>query len=846
MLRIALGTLKARTGGILGALVGVTVAISLVISSGIVLESTLRAEIPVHRLSEAAIVVNQGQSLASPGAANDEALPEQTRIDGGLAARLGALPGVDQAIADRTFPTEIVVPHGRPAGEPDEQPAGHGWSSAALAGLALTRGGAPRDASDVVLDESLAGEAEIGEEVGIATASGLDRYTVVGFVAPRSGRGQSSFPAVYFRDDVARRLSGTGDRVELIGLIVRPGTDVYALADRVRDIAAPLGLHVLTGSKRGEAESLESMLNRDGVLSGLGVLAGLGTFVAIFVISSAFALSVQQRHRELALLRAIGATPRQVRRMIAAEALVIAVVGTILATFLGVLVAAGERRIFIHVGVLPSDFGLVLSWIPVAVGLAAAVATTELASFLSGRRASRIRPIDALREAAVEQRPITRLRAAAGVAAFVLGLVVFLATTRNVSGGAGSDAPASGVVWMLAATLLGPLLALPFVWAIGRPLAAMSPGAGLLAQANSRANLRHLVSAATPLMLAVSLACALLIARSTVERATRDQISRSVTADHVLASSTGGLMPQVAAEARRIPGAEHVAATSATSVVVSQGANRPTIPAQAVDTPALAGDLDLDVRAGSLAAVRGESLAVDERLARELGWHLGDRVKLWLGDGTPVDLRVVALYGRPLGFGQVVLPRPLVAAHVSNPLADTVYVAARPGALTAVETGLDELARAHAGVEVLTRGEYLHRLDVAARKQSVAAYALLGIIVVFSAIAAVNALAVAVSERARDLELLRLIGATRRQLTRMVRFEVLIVVTFATVVGALTAAPGAIAFTYGETGSFVPTIPAWLWLGLPLASALLAFVAIALPLRGALKAGRGSVTAGVE
>jgi putative ABC transport system permease protein len=176
-----------------------------------------------------------------------------------------------------------------------------------------------------------------------------------------------------------------------------------------------------------------------------------------------------------------------------------------------------------------------------------------------------------------------------------------------------------------------------------------------------------------------------------------------------------------------------------------------------------------------------------------------------------------------------VLPRPRRGGTRLRPLDDAVFVTAERGAEgAAVEAGLEELASAHAGVEVLTRGEYLNRLDVAARKQSVAAYPLLGLIVVFSAIAAVNALVVAVSERSRDLELLRLIGATRRQLTRMIRFEVLIMVSFATVVGALTAAPGAIAFTYGVTGSLVPTIPAWLWLGLPLTSALLAFVAIAL------------------
>lgn len=828
MLRIALGTIRARTGGILGALVGVTVSISLVVSSGIVLESTLRAEIPVDRLAGAAIVVHRSQSLASSGVETDDPLPEQTRIDGGLADRLGALEGVERAVPDRTFPTEIV-------GRPGDHPAGHGWSSAALAGLALAEGRAPRTASEVVL--AGVGSAQVGDGLRIATASGLDELTVVGVAAPRAG----SEPAAYFRDDVAERLSGTGSRVELIGIVLQPGASVDAVADRVRDVTAPLGLSVLTGSQRGEAESLEGMLNRTGVLSGVGILAALAGFVAVFVVSSAFALSVQQRHRELALLRAIGATPRQVRRMIAVEAVVIAVAGTFLATLLGVLLALGERRVFIHTGVLPDDFRLVVGWVPVAVGLAAAVVTTQLASFLSGRRASRIRPVDALREAAVEQRPLTRLRALLGFGTLALGVFVFVSTTRSVSGGGGDDAPASGIVWMLAAVLLGPLLALPFVWAVGRPLVALSPGPGLLARASSRANLRHLTAVATPLILTVSLACALLIARATVEQITREQVARSVTADHVLLPAGDGLLPQVADAARSLPGVRHVAATSATSVVVpTGGSNARVVPARAVDGPGLGGAVDLGVSAGSLADLEGASVAVDARLADSLGWGVGDRVDLWLGDGTPAGLRVAALFRRPLGFGEIVLPRSVVAGHVTSPLGDAVFVTAAPG------TDFGPLAGTHPDVEVLTRSEYLHRIDAAARKESLVAYGLLGIVVVFSAIAAVNALAVAVSARARDLELLRLIGATRRQLTRTVRFEVLIVVSFATVVGALTAAPGAIAFSYGKTGSFVPTVPAWLWLGLPLTAAVLASAGIALPLRSALRAGRGSVTAGIQ
>jgi putative ABC transport system permease protein len=838
VLRIALGTIGARRGGILGALVGVTVAVSLVVSAGIMLESTLRAKLPVERLRQAAIVVDRGQSLDLPGGQNGATLPEQTRVDSRLARRLRALPGVEQVVADRTFTTEVRRPRGGAVQVP-----GHGWSSAALPGLALTSGHAPRTALEVVLDAGPAGPdtTRVGDRIRVLTAAGGGTFTVAGLAAPRTGDASSS-AAVYFRDDVAARLSGTGRRVELIGVTVQPGTDVRALAKRVHTIVAPGGLRVLTGSKRGEAESLDSVVGRDGLLSGLGVLAGLGLFVAIFVVASAFALSVQQRHREIALLRAIGATPRQVRRMVAAEALVTAVVGTALAAPLGFLIAVAEQRLVTAAGLLPSDFHLVVGWMPPAVGLVGAVVTTRIASFVSGRRASRIEPIDALREAAVDRRLLSRLRGLAGITALAVGVAVFVSTTRDVSGGGGDDAPAAGVVWMVAATLLGPLLALPFVWLVGRPLQALSDAPGLLARANARASLKRVTSVATPLMLSVSLACALVASRTTAERATHEQTARSLTADHVLVSSDGGSLPALAAAARRLPGVRQVAATSSTSVVVARGGrgNPSVVDARAVDGPTLDGAIDLDVGSGSVADLRGASLAADARLARHLGWHLGDQVRLWLGDGSPVRLRVVALFHRPLGFGEVVVPRDVVARHVTEALDDEVFVSGGSSA------ALDRLTRAHPGAEVLTRSAYLARLDRAAFRQSLAVYALLGVVVLFSAIAAINALAVAVSERARDLELLRLIGATRRQLRRMVRFEVLIVVTFATAVGALTAAPGVVAFSIGKTGSPVPAVPAWLWAGVPLSAALLASVAIALPLRGALRAGRGSVTAGAQ
>jgi putative ABC transport system permease protein len=147
---------------------------------------------------------------------------------------------------------------------------------------------------------------------------------------------------------------------------------------------------------------------------------------------------------------------------------------------------------------------------------------------------------------------------------------------------------------------------------------------------------------------------------------------------------------------------------------------------------------------------------------------------------------------------------------------------------------------------VLGRNGYLARISAGVRRQSIAAFLLLGLVVVFAAVAAVNALAMAISERARELELLRLIGASRRQLRRMIRFEVMLIVVVATAIGMMTAAPGVVVFSYGKTGSFVPQVPVWVYAALPLGAALLALGASIPPTRRALRVGRGSVTAGLE
>ena len=843
MLRIAFSTLASRKGGASGAFAAVGLAVVLVVSCAILLESSLRAPIPVDRLAAAPVVV-QGDPNIKPvrGEANVSVLlGERRRLSPALARRINEVPGVAKVVADRSIYAQVVGRRGHLLETSGGATSvGHGWSSAALTPYTLASGHAPRRSTEVVVDARLAarGLLHVGDRVQILTATSPHAFTVAGIAVARHKLDPSRQAAVFFRDDVAARLGGTGDRVDLLGILTRPGADVETVAPRVRTALDQPALRVLTGAKRGEAESPEDALSREDIVAGLTVFGVLAAFIAIFVVSSTFALSVQQRHRELALFRAIGSTPRQVRHMVAGEALLISLLAFVVAAPIGLLVAHLERGLFTRAGMIPEDLHLTHGWLPFAGGLAAAIITTQLAAFVSARRASRIRPTDALREASVQRRPVSWLRGLAGLAVLAAGVVVLVVFAQRSGAGGESDAPAATMILMLAAALLGPLLALPFAWLLGLPVAAVSRAPGMLARANTRANLRRAASVATPVMLAVSLLCTILFAKSALQRQTTEQTSRRVAAGYVLrAQNAPGLPPALATVARHLPGVTGVSGSIATSVVVAaDGVNLRSFPARGVDASTLRGVIDLGVRSGSLADLTGNALAVGRNSARAFGWHTGDQVRLWLGDGTPVRLRVAATFTRPLGFGEIVLPRALVEPHVTHPLDADVFVKSASGANRSdVLARLRTLEQTQPTVQVLTRSQYQHQLEADAHKQSLAVYVLLAVIGVFCAMALVNAMTMATAERAREFALLRLIGASTRQVRTMIRAETLMTVAFGLTIGSLIAAPGLAAFNYSLTGSAVPSVPIRAYGVLLATYALLGFAATVLPTRLALR-----------
>jgi putative ABC transport system permease protein len=339
-------------------------------------------------------------------------------------------------------------------------------------------------------------------------------------------------------------------------------------------------------------------------------------------------------------------------------------------------------------------------------------------------------------------------------------------------------------------------------------------------------------------MLAISVVGTVYISKAILYKETHAQTAERTSAAYVLRAREGkGLAGEVAAAARRLPGVADASGTVSTTIVVGpHGTDLQSFPARGVDIESLAGVLSLGVSSGSLTQLRGNSVAVSVHSAAAWGWHLGDRVNLWLGDGTPATVRVVAEYTRPLGFGEVIMPRRLVADHVTQMLDDDVFVSGARGVRPAeLERTLETLSAADPNIEVVSRSSYEANIDSAAQKEALEVYVLLALIVLFCALALMNALTMAIGERIREFAQLRLLGATKRQIRAMIRTETLIMIAYGLTTGTLIALPGLALLNRSLTGSLLPSVPMTSFVALLAFYAIVGLAATVLPTRWSLR-----------
>ena len=808
MLRIAFISARKRPGTFAGALLAFAASAVLAMAGGMLLQAALRTHAPVERYAAAAAVVTGHQTV---GADHDVALSERARVDAALTARLAAVPGVRAAIADDAVPARL----GQRSAE------AHDWRAAPLTPYALTAGRAPRHAGEVVTGYP----AQLGARLTLSATEQARRVTVVGVARPRHP--VDSRDVVFLADGEAARLAGHPGRVDAVGILAGPRFD----AARLRAAAGHAA--VLTGADRGKAEAPELQEGRVQLIAVAASFAGVGIFIALFVVAGTMSLAVQQREQEIALLRAVAATPRQVRRMIAWEAAIVALVGAAAGLWPGLMLGRALADGLVEHGIAPEGFAPGDARLAAAGVLAGSIAIALLAVWSAGRRASRVAPTRALTEAAVESRLLGRGRLIGGLVAIAGAIPLFsVAATTSSPATAAATSELTAMFLVVAAGCLGPVIARIAARVLQPLVGALSPVGGFLATSNLATATRRFSSASTPLVLTVAMSCTLLFSTTTIDHAVTQQRDAGLSPDLAVTSSGAGLPPSALAAVRATPGVESAVALTPTALAPSLGVSDDVIPA-AVLAGGAGGGLDVGVTSGSLAGLRGDTIALGRRRADGAHAGVGDRVRVALGDGTETRAKVVAIYERDLGFGEALLAPELAAGHGTTPLLATILVRTAQG--SAVAPRLRALAAQYPGLEVGTRAALTAADDADQEINRWMGPLFVVIIFGFTSIAVVNTLVMIALRRGRELGLLRLTGATARQVRSMARWEAALILAIGLGVGLAIAAAALLPLSHALTGGLRPHVPADQLAAILGVSTVLAVLSLAIPTRRALR-----------
>ena len=815
--RLVRADLRQNKGGFVGVAVAVFVASALVTGLGVLVESGVRGGLAPVRYTAAPVVVGASQQVEVP---EDLPVPlhERAPLPQDTVARVAAVPGVDHVVADVTVPLADADGHVVEA---------HPWSAVALAGSSLREGAEPAGADEVVVTAD--GAEGLGARILLAHGGAPAEYRVVGVV---DAVGSERAPQVYLSSARIAELDPRGGDAQTLGVFPVQGADAAEIAAAIRG-AAP-GLAVQTGSGRGDIEFLDSGAARSTLVTIGSAFVGTCVLVALFIVSGTLSLSVQSRRRDFALLRAVGASPKQVHALVSREVMSIAVVAGVLGIVPGYLLSGVLQRAFVSGGVIPGDFALAVGPSPAVGALLLVLGAAWAAARIAARRPAGLDPIEALRESSSGPTRIGRGRFVSGGILAVAGLAVSAVPLFARGVAAAGASAAAALMLIVALALLGPWL-VALVMRAAAPLLSRLSAAGFLASANGIAGSRRLAGAILPIALGVGLGLVQIGAPSIVAHESAAQADAGVTAA-LRVSGPAGLSSGAVAGLGEIPGVAAVGPIALSGAIIGykefDGTPKNAEPVlQGVDPRAVERTMDLEVRSGALTGLGGaETVAVSSDAAQTWGVGVGDAIEGWFGDGTPLHATVVAVYERGLGFGDLTMDAEAVRARTTSGL-DAF-------ALVAVDAGQADQVQAAAtarGLHVVPGGGQKAAGADAQSQQGWVNLVALIVILGYIAIAVVNTLVMATGERSREFALLQLIGSSRRQVRAMMRTEAVMVAVISTAFGVAVAIPPLIGMSIGISGRLIPELPVLAVLGLVGAMGALALATLWFATLGAMR-----------
>ncbi|MGW5116686.1 ABC transporter permease [Streptomyces noursei] len=777
MFRTALRNVLAHKARLLMTVLAVMLGVAFV-SGTLVFTSTLSDALQASSrkgFDNVDVAIQRGgdRADAAPGtrSALDAKLLDQAAHLPGAASATGTVSGFT-AIADKSG---AMIGNGFSTSGSNYFP-GHDGTDARYP---MRSGTAPKGPHEFALDARTAdrGGYKVGDTVRISVDGPVREQKLTGVFTTDDGAVGAGGSLALFDTATAQQLFAAPGQFDEIDIKAAPGTSQTALKDAVEKVL-PHGAEATTGRALADEQAKMIAQSMDGMKTGLLAFAAISLFVGVFIIANTFTMLVAQRTKELALMRAVGASRRQVTRSVLAEAFVVGAVAAVVGLAAGVGIGAGLRALVNATGATVPDGPLVVSPSTIVIALVVGIVVTVLAAWLPGRRAAKIPPVAAMNsvhatattKSLVVRNTIGALFAGAGTAAV---LVATGMSDGKTTMGAGAALLLIGVF------VLTPLLSRPLI-ALASPVLRLFGISGVLARQNAVRNPRRTAATASALMIGLTLITGLTVIAGSVQQGIDKMATSALKADYVVSmASRSPLSPDVA---KKLATADGVTASSPLRNSPSRiGGDVEYL--TGVNGKDFGKLTQLDFTAGSLGTLHGDRAVVDDHLAKEKGWHPGSRVPVTFEDGKQGTLTIGGVYQGNQVIRGLLLDNGTLAPHQKHATDMQVMVKTAHGATPEAKDSLVKALGKNPAITIADKKDVSNAIAQTFTLLLNMVYGLLAMAVIVAVLGVINTLAMSVFERSQEIGMLRAIGLDRRGIKRMVRLESLVISLFGGVLG---------------------------------------------------------------